>query len=141
MDADDVEALAALALDLDVIAVDREDPDGGEEREEIRGASLAAIPNAQAWKDGRRTKQGDPNRKPRLVDIDERSDDKNCDRGERHDPQASTQHATLVKGTFQTGGPRVARIPITIDLTPLLRTTLRPTAWFRGRQRDLILSP
>jgi hypothetical protein len=108
MNSNNVEAFAALALDLDVVAVDGENPHRGKEREEVRRPIVPSIPDTQSWQYRRRTKQGDPDRKPWLIDVDKRSDDEQRDRGERHDPEASTQHATLVKGTNKAGDPRGA---------------------------------
>jgi hypothetical protein len=86
MDADHIEALAALALDLDVVAVDREDPDRGEEGEEVGGSLIAAVPDTESREDRRGPEERDPDGEPRFIDVDERSDDEQRDRGERHDP-------------------------------------------------------
>jgi hypothetical protein len=96
VDADDVEALTPLALDLDVVAVDGKDPDRRKERQEIRRSLVPFVAYAQPRQYGRRAQQGDPDREPWLVDVDKRCDDEQRDRSERHDPEASTQHATLV---------------------------------------------
>jgi hypothetical protein len=96
MNANDVEALTPLPLDLDVVAVDREDPDCGEEREKVRWPLVPAVSHSQPRQHSRRTQQGDPDREPWFIDVDKRSDDEQRDRGERHDPEASTQHASLV---------------------------------------------
>ena len=86
MDADDVESLAALPLDLDEVAVDGKDPDSGEEREKVCGSSVAAVPDAESRKYRGRAEKGDPDGEPRFIDVHERSDDEQRDRGERHDP-------------------------------------------------------
>ena len=96
MDADDVEALAPLALDLDVIAVDGEDPHCRKQGQEIRRPLVSLLAYTQPRQHGRRAQQGDPYREPWLIDVDKRSDDEQRDRSKRHDPKASTQHATLV---------------------------------------------
>ena len=86
MHADDVEALAPLPLNLDVVAVDGEDPYCRKQGEEVRGATGASVPYTQPRQYRRRAKQGDPDREPRFIDVDERSDDEQRDRSERHDP-------------------------------------------------------